>query len=102
MKKCGYPDLTVKKQMTKSTNKTKADKQNGEKCKGLVILPYVQGMSECIHRNLLKSKIASAFRPMNTIRQLLIHPKDKRELDENSEVVYKIPCQSCYKYPSIS
>lgn len=100
LKKCGYPDWTfntVKKQMNKSTDKTKTDKPNDEKCKGLVILPYVQGVSECIHRNLLKYKIASAFRPMNTIRQLLVHPKDKRELGDNSEVVYKIPCQSCDK-----
>ena len=44
-----------------------------------------------------KYKIASAFKPMNTIRQILVHPKDKRELTDNSEVVYKIPCGDCDK-----
>ena len=98
LKNCGYPAWTfntVKKQMNKSTAKTKTDKSNDEHCKGLVILLYVQVVSGCIHWNLLKYKIASTFKPMNTIRQLMVHPKDKRELGENSKVVYKIPCQSC-------
>ena len=30
-------------------------------------------------------------------RNLLVHPKDKVEMSEKCEVVYKIPCGSCEK-----
>ena len=80
LKKCGYPDWTfskVKTQIENGPNKKNQDKPKEEKCKGSVLLPYVQGVSECIHRILLKHKIASAFKPINTLRQTLVHPKDK-------------------------
>ncbi len=100
LKKCGYPEWTfnkVKQQIENGPNKKRQEKPKEEKCKGSVLLPYVQGVSECVHRILLKHKIASAFKPGNTLRQTLVHPKDKREIGDNCEIVYKIPCQSCDK-----
>ncbi len=87
----------MKNQIQKGPNKKSQVKPKEERCKGSVLLPYVQGVSECIHRVLLKHKIASAFKPMNTLRQTLVHPKDKREIGDNSNIVYKIPCDSCDK-----
>ena len=46
---------------------------------------------------LLLIQIASltAMKPVNTIKQVLVHPKDKRERKDISEVVYEIPCKAC-------
>ena len=35
------------------------------------------------------------MRPVNTIRSLVVHPKDKINRDETGECVYRIPCQNC-------
>ena len=63
----------------------------------LVIQPYVNGVTERITRILNKHKVATAVKPIQKIRNLLVHPKDKVEMSEKCEVVYKIPCGSCEK-----
>ena len=35
------------------------------------------------------------MRPHTTLRLLLVHPKDKVELEEQDELVYQIPCKNC-------
>ena len=35
------------------------------------------------------------MRPHTTLRRLLVHPKDKVELEEQGELVYQIPCKNC-------
>ena len=35
------------------------------------------------------------MRPHTTLRRLLVHPKDKAELEEQGELVYQIPCKKC-------
>ena len=35
------------------------------------------------------------MRPHTTFRRLLVHPKDKVELEEQGELVYQIPCKNC-------
>ena len=37
------------------------------------------------------------MKPFNTLRQNLVHPKDKRPITDNAGVIYKIPCQQCPK-----
>ena len=99
LEKCGYPRWTFKKvkSQMKDKKEKKTDRRNKskDKSKGLVILPYVQGLTEGVSRVLRKHQIASAIRPLKTIRNYLVHPKDKQETLEKSEVVYKIPCKNC-------
>ena len=35
------------------------------------------------------------MKPFNTLRQSLVHPKDKRDIKENAGVLYNIPCKQC-------
>ena len=35
------------------------------------------------------------MRPHTTLMRLLVHPKDKVELEEQGELVYQIPCKNC-------
>ena len=37
------------------------------------------------------------FRPLNTLRKMLVHPKDPVPSDQRKGVVYNIPCDGCPK-----
>ena len=102
--KCGYPSWAVRKVkgdiLTKRKEGKKLKKKAKEKdskTKGLVILPYVKGLSESVQRVFRKHHVATAMKPHQTIRNVLVHPKDKTELNDKSEIVYKIGCQNCEK-----
>ena len=103
LKTCGYPEWTmgvVKQQMDnreerKEEKKSKRkERQDQDKSRGMVILPYVKGLSEKVARLLKKRKINAAMRPHTTLRQLLVHPKDKVDPGEG---VYTIDCGNCEK-----
>ena len=40
-------------------------------------------------------KMCTAVRPHTTLRNLLVHPKDRISDEEKPEVVYNIPCKNC-------
>ena len=61
------------------------------------MVPYVQGLTEKVTRIYKKYGISTSVRPHSTLRQILVHPKDKLETLENGEIVYKIPCKICNK-----
>ena len=44
-----------------------------------------------------RNLISTALRPHNTIKNLLAHPRDKREANQMCEVVYDISCKGCDK-----
>ncbi|XP_066289701.1 uncharacterized protein [Branchiostoma lanceolatum] len=99
LSRCGYPDWTFKK-VEHQTNKTKQkkDRKKGEETsKGRVTLPYIQGITEPLERIFRKHNIATAVRPKTTLRNLLVHPKDKLQDSVKTDCVYKIPCMSCNK-----
>ena len=52
---------------------------------------------ECVRRILTPLDIQVAFRPHYTIRNTLVHPKDKTPTEQRSGIVYKISCSECPK-----
>ncbi len=97
---CGYPQLSIKRvsdQMNATKIKPNRGKQPGkaETTRGMVVIPYVAGLSESVGRVMRKHRIATAMKPHTTMKQLLVHPKDKSEIEEVGELVYEIPCKSC-------
>ena len=78
-------------------HKTKETKKKTpeEKAKGMVVIPWIEGVSEKLQRIFWKHKIFTAMRPHKTIKNLLVHPKDKREANQMCEVVYGIGCKGC-------
>ena len=96
---CGYPQWTFKKvkdQMSKpKTKKVTKQKAEQSRSKGMVVLPYVQGVTEKISRTLKQYNIASAMKPHTTLRSLLVHPKDKRDPLHTTDAIYEIPCMNC-------
>ena len=65
--------------------------------KTFVVAPYVQGVSEKVKRVFSNYGISTCFKPHQTLRQLLVAPKDKTKVQEQAGVVYRIPCEGCNK-----
>ncbi len=102
LKECGYPKWSldrVKQQMNESKKPSKPKKKdnNDQPTRGMVTIPYVEGTAEKIQRIFKKYNIATAMHPTNTLKSLLVHPKDKKDISQCSEVVYDIPCKVCDK-----
>ena len=101
LSQCGYPSWTiskVKQQMNdKSKNKGKKKDTDKEKSNGMVVILYIQGVSERIQRVFKKHNIATAMRPHNTLKNNLVHPKDKHETAQTCDCIYEIPCKNCNK-----
>ncbi len=95
---CGYPPWTIKKVKTSrmaKQEKKKQQKDTQEKSRGMVVIPYVEGLSEAVDRVFRKHRVTSAMKPHTTLKNLLVHPKDKTDITEVGEIVYEIPCKSC-------
>ncbi|XP_072019708.1 uncharacterized protein [Amphiura filiformis] len=99
LQKCGYPAWSVEKVMNQMAKpkpvKVRTKKSDATKSKGLVVIPYVEGVSERISRVFKSYNIATAMKPHCTLRNLLVHPKDKREPHNSTDIIYSIPCGNC-------
>ena len=60
-----------------------------------VMIPYVKGFSEQMRRVFGKYGIPTHFKPTNTLRQLLVKPKDPVSKENVVGPVYKIKCEEC-------
>ena len=58
-------------------------------------LPYLGGLLESLRRVLSPLAIQVTFRPLRTLRQELVHPKDLALINRRKGVVYSIPCAEC-------
>ena len=58
----------------------------------MVTMSYVRNVSEALKRSFRRYGVAAAMKPHHTLRQLLVHLKDKRTPQHMAGVVYSIPC----------
>ena len=99
----GYPDWMLatireeikekKSEEEEATTVTTGVKREDEKRP--VIIPYIRGFSEELKRTFGGYGIPTYFKPTNTLRQLLVHPKDPVGKDKVVGPVYKISCEVC-------
>jgi len=61
----------------------------------MVVVPYVKGLSEAFARILKSHGIATANRPHRTLRNFVVHLKDKVRDEEKTELIYHVPCKNC-------
>ena len=102
--KCnGYPDWILRELKEDNSEerevkrpepvKETSDKERNKKIP--VVIPYIKGFSEQIRRVLGKYGIPTYFKPTNTLRQLLVKPKDPVDKENVVGPVYKIKCEEC-------
>ena len=61
----------------------------------MVVVPYVKGLSEASAKILKSHSIATANHPHRTLRNFVVHPKDKVRDEEKTELIYCVPCNDC-------
>ena len=66
-----------------------------ERKKRLVVIPYIRRFSKELNRILGGFRVPTYFKLSNTLRQLLVHPKDPVGKDKVVGPVYKISCEEC-------
>ena len=86
---------------TKNTEKKKDSSssysklQEEERHIGLVILPFISGITERLKRLSKNHQIKVATKPLRTVENMLPSLKDKINKFDQRGVVYKIPCLDC-------
>ena len=58
-------------------------------------LPYIKGLSENLQRLFHSNNIQTYRKPFNTLRSLLVKPKDATPIEQQCGLVYHIKCQNC-------
>ncbi|XP_047457867.1 uncharacterized protein LOC125018165, partial [Mugil cephalus] len=89
LKTCGYPNWAFVKGSKRYPRKDREEEQNRRKN---ITIPYIAGVSEKLRRIFGKHRIPVYFKPGNTLRQKLVHPKDKTPRQKQSNVVYAVQC----------
>ena len=99
---CGYLSWTFKQISNQIDNKLLKGEKNKKKkekggdqvqAKSVVTIPYITRVSEALKRTFRRHGFATSMKPYETLRQLLVHPKDKSSSQDSAGVVYSIPCK---------
>ena len=59
-----------------------------------VVILYVKGLSESISKIFTRFHASAASRPITTLHNKLVHPKDEVDYGQVSECIYQIPCKT--------
>ena len=66
----------------------------------MVVILYVENVSEAVARIMRKHNVPVTVKPYKTLKSILVHPKDKQEKEDLTECVYKVPCANCIRSTS--
>jgi len=80
---------SVKSRTTTKNNRKKHQEQEGSSKRPVIVIPYVEKVSETIARIMKKYNVPVAMKPWRTLlKGLLVHPKDKQKKEDITECVY--------------
>ena len=90
---CKYPKWAIKKIFKKHQNKEK--KQNPKtkhpaKCH--IVIPYTQGIGESLKNICKKHGVDVHFKGGQTLKNILVSPKDKDRITSKNSVIYSYTC----------
>ena len=102
--KCNYPKWAldkVEKRLNRSTrqvndggNNSAQPANHGVQSKGHIVIPYTQGLCESIKRICGRYGIQTHFKGGKTIKNLLVSPKDKDPMLNQSGAIYRYQCNN--------
>ena len=91
---CKYPKWAIKKIFRKQQNKEKkqtpTSKHSSKKCH--IVIPYIQGICESIKNICGKHGVAVHFNGGQTLKNILVSPKDKDTIANKNSVIYSYSC----------
>ena len=90
LRACGYPSWAfskVTRQIESSGEKKQKKPQEDSVKRPLVVIQYVEKVSEAIARIMKKYNVPVAMKPWKTLKKLLTHPKDKQDMEDVTECV---------------
>ena len=100
--KCNYPKWAldkVEKRLNKSSrqvndggNNTAQSANQEVQSKGHIVIPYTQGLCESIRKICGRYGIQTHFKGGRTIKNLLVSPKDKDPMVNQSGAIYRYQC----------
>ena len=100
--KCNYPKWAldkVEKRLNKSSrqvndggNNTAQSANHEVQSKGHIVIPYTQGLCESIRKICGRYGIQTHFKGGRTIKNLLVSPKDKDPMVNQSGAIYRYQC----------
>ena len=59
-----------------------------------ILVPYLPGLSESYKWIFKYTTIEVCFKGVNTLKSMLMHPKDKIPMDQKKDVIYHWECQA--------
>ena len=96
---CKYPTWALNRANIRSKKNTRARKNNintnsseNKKNKPYIVVPYMKGLSESCKNICSKHGIEMYFKGGNTIKELLMHPKDRDNILQKRGVIYRNTC----------
>ena len=93
---CRYPAWALNRArlntMNSNKNKNRKTYSTTNNKKPYIVMPYMKGLSESCKNICRRHDIEMHFKGANTIRQLLVHPKDKDDILKKSGVIYRYKC----------
>ena len=101
LQECSYPLWTINRARIKSQNpsRSKIRNNNNQTSKKTtnnknihMVVPYQQGLSERIKNTCQKYGVQVHFKGGQTIKDLLMNPKDKDPITNKSGVIYRYKC----------
>ena len=102
--KCNYPKWAldkVEKRLNRSTrqvndggNNSAQPANHGVPSKGHIVIPYTQGLCESIKKICGRYGIQTHFKGGKTIKNLLVSPKDKDPMLNQSGAIYRYQCSN--------
>jgi hypothetical protein len=97
--RCGYPKWALSKAKEGRKHQGKEKNDPNRKSKTSVTLPYIAGLTEEAKRIFQSYNVNVCTKPTETLRQMLVSPKDKLAKDQVCGPVYKIKCDGDGKTP---
>ena len=97
--RCKYPDWAINRVKIKMRTPAQRNQQKktkscmtGNQKQNYIVVPYYKGLSESLKRTGQKYGVQLYFKGGNTIKSLLMAPKDKDPLMKKSGVIYRYKC----------
>ena len=96
LKRCKYPDWALSRANINQKKKTNTNQgtinttnKRGSNNKPYIVVPYIQGIGESCKNICRKHGVDMYFKGGNTMKDLLVHPKNRDTILQKSGVIYR-------------